>query len=152
MPTIKRNVVSDCRPGRLFKISSLTRGCVPLGSDSPEPRDSIPILSVNFGSSFRNTRTFNIGVGGFIPPDSVYQEIRGRISKRYHSETGDWGVLDNPCNALNHEVCRRTSDLARQSLFPLSLISSPVGTVNGETEMEMVVSSPLRLPAESGWR
>ena len=52
----------------------------------------------------------------------------------------------------NHEVWRRTSDLASQSLFPLSFISTSVGTVNEEKSISMVVSSPLRFPAESGWR
>ena len=38
------------------EISSLTWSCISLGSDSPEPRASIP-LSVAPSSNFRNTRT-----------------------------------------------------------------------------------------------
>ena len=52
----------------------------------------------------------------------------------------------------NHDVWSRTSDFASQSLFPLSLISASVGIVNEEKSMSMVVSSPLMLPAPSGWR
>ena len=52
----------------------------------------------------------------------------------------------------NHDVWSRTSDFASQSLFPLSLISASVGIVNEEKSMSMVVSSPLMLPAASGWR
>ena len=53
---------------------------------------------------------------------------------------------------MNHDIWSRMRDLAGQLLFPLSLISALVSTVNEEKLMSMVVSSLLRLSAVSGWR
>ena len=57
---------------------------------------------------------------------------------------------------MNHDVWSRTRDLASQSLFPLSLISSLVGTVNEMKLMSALIdwctSSSKRLQVASGWR
>ena len=53
---------------------------------------------------------------------------------------------------MNHDIWSRMRDLTGQLLFPLSLISALVSTVNEEKLMSMVVSSLLRLSAVSGWR
>ena len=44
-----------------------------------------------------------INVERFVPPEDIYHEINGRISKRDNFEMGDWKVFDAPCNALHHE-------------------------------------------------
>ena len=61
---------------------------------------------------------------------------------------------------MNHNVWSRTKDLVSQSLFPLSLISSLVGTINEEKSMSVLIVvldgwsilSLWRLPAVSGWK
>ena len=44
-----------------------------------------------------------INVERFVPPEDIYHENNGHISKHDNFEMGDWKVFDVPCNALHHE-------------------------------------------------
>ena len=117
---------------------------------------------VPLGSDFRNTRTGRLTLRGLFHQKMYIMKFMAAYANVTISRwvTGRCSMAQAMHCITNHDVWSRTRDLANQSLFPLSLISSLVGTVNEEKSMSVLIVvldgwsilSLWRSPAVSGWR
>ena len=100
-----------------FRASELDWGCVPLGSDSPD---------------FRNTRTGRSTLRGlFHQKKYITKFIAAYASVTISRWVTGRCLMPRAMHCItNHDVWRTTTDLASQSLLPLSLISASVGMAN----------------------